>query len=193
MSQNPELPNDDSEATPPKPKRPRQKGGERRKQRPLAYRHHARVFALQVLYEVDVTEHPTSEVLARLRAQQEPEDRIFDYLSLLVGEIELHSEEIDAFIAEAAPAFPIAQLPVVDRNVLRVAVAELLYHNDVPPKAAINEAIDIAKNYGGDNSGRFVNGVLGTIFGRIEAISRSRQTEDGDDDARNGPSAESAG
>jgi N utilization substance protein B len=69
----------------------------------------------------------------------------------------------------AAPAFPIAQLPAVDRTVLRLAIYELLEERDVPPKAAINEAVELAKRFGGDNSGRFVNGVLGTVVDRIVA------------------------
>jgi transcription antitermination protein NusB len=132
------------------------------------YRHEARVSALQVLYETDITAHSAAEVLARVRAQQEPEERMYEYLSGLIHEIEQNSTEIDRLIGDAAPAFPVDQLATVDRNVLRIATAELLYRPDVPPKAAINEAIDLAKGYGGDNSGRFVNGVLGTILTRIE-------------------------
>ena len=79
-----------------------------------------------------------------------------------------HFREIDPYIAEAAPAFPIAQLPAVDRNVLRLAIYELLHEAEVPPKAAINEAVELAKRFGGENSSRFVNGVLGTIATRIE-------------------------
>jgi len=132
-------------------------------------RHQARELALQVLYEVDVTDHSSDEVLARARAQHATPDDTFEYLALLVHGIQVDNEMIDRYISAAAPAFPIAQLPPVDRNVLRVAIFELLNQKDVPPKAAINEAIDLAKRYGGDNSGKFVNGVLGTVFSRINA------------------------
>lgn len=82
--------------------------------------------------------------------------------------------EIDPHIERAAPAFPMPQLASIDRSVLRIAVYELLYQPDVPFKAAINEAVDIAKTYGGPNSGRFVNGVLRTIS---ESLPESRKTE----------------
>jgi N utilization substance protein B len=80
-------------------------------------------------------------------------------------------EEIDPYIAAAAPAFPLAQMAAVDRNVLRLAVYELLHEPAVPPKAAINEAVELAKRFGGDSSGRFVNGVLGTIVEQLPAAS----------------------
>ena len=80
-----------------------------------------------------------------------------------------HQDTIDPYIAEAAPAFPIPQLASIDRAVLRIALYELLFEPDVPYKAVINEAVDIAKHYGGPNSGRFVNGVLRTISERLVA------------------------
>ena len=79
----------------------------------------------------------------------------------------------------AAPAFPVAQLPAIDRNVLRLAIYELLRETDVPPKAAINEAVELAKRFGGDNSGRFVNGVLGTIAARIDRRGRRQAQASG--------------
>ena len=80
-----------------------------------------------------------------------------------------HGDTIDPYIADAAPAFPIAQLASIDRAVLRIALYELLFETDVPFKAVINEAVDIAKQYGGPNSGRFVNGVLRTISERLKS------------------------
>lgn len=132
-------------------------------------RHEARELALQTLYEVDMTDHSPAEVLARTRSQLQPEDETFAYLELLIGEFNLIRDEIDGYIRVAAPAFPVAQLANVDRNVLRIATLELLRHPDVPPKVAINEAIEMAKRFGGDNSSRFVNGALGAIFSKIQA------------------------
>jgi transcription antitermination protein NusB len=132
-------------------------------------RHYARELALQTLYEVDVSGHGIGEVLARTRASETVNEDALSYLSTLMSGIEVNRHEIDGFIAEAAPAFPVAQLPPIDRGVLRVAIFELLHMPNVPPKVAINEAVDLAKRFGGDNSGRFVNGVLGTVFKRIEA------------------------
>lgn len=130
-------------------------------------RHQARELAVQILYEVDVTGHSADEVLARTRAQHAPEEATFDYLSQLIHGIRIDRDRIDGYIAEAAPAFPVPQLAAVDRNILRVAIYELLEQPQVPPKAAINEAIELAKRYGGENSGKFVNGVLGTVLRRI--------------------------
>jgi len=135
-------------------------------------RHQARELAIQVLYEVDVTEHSAAEVLARARSQHAPHEETFAYLTRLVRGIQVDGTRIDALIGAAAPQFPVAQLPAVDRNVLRVAIQELVNHPDVPPKAAINEAVDLAKRYGGDNSGRFVNGVLGTVLERVTSERR---------------------
>ncbi|MBI4119706.1 MAG: transcription antitermination factor NusB [Parcubacteria group bacterium] len=80
-----------------------------------------------------------------------------------------HMSDIDSTIARTAPEWPIEQISIIDRNVLRIGLSELLYANreEVPPKVAINEAIELAKNYGGPNSGKFVNGVLGTIYREI--------------------------
>jgi len=78
--------------------------------------------------------------------------------------------QIDKIIEKAAPEWPIDQITIVDRNVLRMGLYELLYakKEEVPPKVAINEAIELAKTFGGENSGRFINGVLGTVYKEIE-------------------------
>jgi N utilization substance protein B len=80
-----------------------------------------------------------------------------------------HKKEIDTIIEKAAPEWPIDQIAIVDRNALRIGLYELLFadKNEVPPKVAINEAIELAKNYGGPNSGKFINGVLGTVYREI--------------------------
>jgi N utilization substance protein B len=80
-----------------------------------------------------------------------------------------HINEIDNIIEKAAPEWPISQIPIIDRNVLRIGLYELLYGNkeEVPPKVAINEAIELAKNFSGQTSGKFVNGVLGTVYKQL--------------------------
>jgi N utilization substance protein B len=80
-------------------------------------------------------------------------------------------DKIDKIIEKAAPEWPICQINIIDRNVLRIGIFELLFSNkeEVPPKVAINEAIELAKNFGGESSGKFINGVLGTIYKEIEA------------------------
>lgn len=156
-----------AEAGPPKRKASKGRGQQRNLRN--AHRHQARESALQVLYEVDVTDHSAAEILLRLRAQHAVNDEVHAYLERLVRGVNANLDRIDFYLSAAAPAFPVSQLPPVDRNVLRVAIFELLEPDDVPPKAAINEAVDLAKRYGGDNSGRFVNGVLGTVLNRIES------------------------
>lgn len=97
-----------------------------------------------------------------------------------------HMKELDTIIEKAAPQWPIDQIAVVDRNVLRIGLFELLFGNreEVPPKVAINEAIELAKSFGGDSSGKFVNGVLGTIYreigepGKFDAPKRSEGAEE---------------
>ncbi len=130
-------------------------------------RHQGRILALQALYELDIADHPVDEVLARAFADQPPPADVRAHVARLVNGVLAAREEVDPYIAAAAPAFPLPQLPAIDRNVLRLAVYELLREPDVPPRAAINEAVELAKRFGGDNSARFVNGVLGTIAGRI--------------------------
>lgn len=126
----------------------------------------ARTLALQILFETDLTGHDLVDVLRRYSEDLALPQPVRRYTERLVQGVSEHRDELDTEIAQAAPAFPVAQLPAVDRNILRVALYELRHEPDVPVKAAINEAVELAKSYGGDNSGRFVNGVLGTLAGR---------------------------
>jgi len=88
---------------------------------------------------------------------------------LVTGVVE-HLKEINEIISKAAPQWPLSQISIIDRNVLRIGIYELLYEDKeaVPPKVAINEAIELAKSFGGENSGKFINGVLGTVYKEIE-------------------------
>lgn len=149
-----------------KPKAPKRK---RPPKQVGAHRRIARELALQLFFEADISGHHADEILARVRATQEPSTETYEYLSRLVRGYLANREEIDGRIAKAAPQFPLGQLAAVDRNVLRIAAVELLNHPDVPPKSAINEAVELAKQFGGDNSSRFVNGVLGGIMNQTKA------------------------
>lgn len=141
-----------------------------------AHRRIARELALQLLFEADISGHSADEILARVRATQEPSDETYAYLSRLVRGYLANRDEVDERISRAAPQFPLAQLAAVDRNILRVATVELLTHEDVPPKSAINEAVELAKHFGGDNSGRFVNGVLGGIMNQRKSETEGPAT-----------------
>ena len=128
---------------------------------------------MQSLYEWDfrgkkkdslkeILERNTKEFAAGL------EDPSFIYQ--LADGVTEHLKEIDKIIEKAAPQWPLEQIAVVDRNVLRVGLYELLFGNreEVPPKVAINEAIELAKTFGGESSGKFINGVLGTVYKEID-------------------------
>jgi N utilization substance protein B len=99
-------------------------------------------------------------------------------------------DELDAVIEKAAPAWPINQVAIVDRNVLRIGIYELLFGNreEVPPKVAINEAIELAKSYGGENSGKFINGVLGTIYREIGEPGKEQKSKEQKDEKHEGDS-----
>ena len=145
------------------PKQPTKK----RKPSPGVLRHKGRILALQALFEADIAGHHPDNVLERSLVAEEPAPESADYALRLIQGIASTKQEIDAQIEESAPAFPIQQIPVVDRNVLRIAVYELMYQPDVPLKVAINEAVELSKRFGGENSSSFVNGVTGTIAGRV--------------------------
>ena len=128
--------------------------GERRK---------ARVLALQALYEIDSVGHEMEAVVSRLLAKGGLSEENAAFTRELVSGVIQNREEIDYNIQSFAPAWPVAQIPVVDRNILRLAIFEILLDNKVPVKVAINEAVELAKMFGGDNSAKFVNGVLGSV------------------------------
>src|SRR3989344_4459164 len=143
----------------------------------MASRHLARSIAMQSLYEWDFYEkqHTLADILERNITEFGPglEEGNKDFVRKLASGVVENMEYIDAIIEKAAPEWPIAQITVVDRNVLRLGLYELIYGNkeEVPPKVAINEAIELAKNFSGESSGKFVNGVLGTVYRELEAAT----------------------
>jgi N utilization substance protein B len=177
------APDDSQESTPtsdgaPQPEKPRsRKRKSRRKKRPMAgtsavtatsTRHQSRILALQALYEHDLTGHDDDDIRVRLREDDDVPPIVREYAATVFSGVLQHLEPIDAHIGEAAPAFPVGQLAAIDRNVLRIAIYELMeQRKTVPVKVAINEAIELAKNYGSENSGRFVHGVLGTVSRKL--------------------------
>ncbi len=130
----------------------------------MQVRRQARISALQALYELDTTHHSADEAIAyRLEEQPlPPEGEAF--LRLLVSGVLRYRDRLDDLIQKHAPAWPVGQIAVVDRNVLRIALFELSGKTATPTKVAINEAVDLAKLFGSDNSSRFVNGVLGSAL-----------------------------
>lgn len=135
-----------------------------------ANRHLGRIIALQTLYEQDFrhdcddTSFDLQAVLERniSRYKDMLEDRAF--VERLVKGINDETEAIDALLQPIAPDWPIAQIARMDRTILRIGTYELLHEKDTPPKVVINEAVELAKGFGGDNSSKFINGVLGTVY-----------------------------
>jgi N utilization substance protein B len=126
-------------------------------------RHKGRVLALQAMFEMDSVGHsPERSVDMQLEGISAPPELRAFALELAEGVL-ANRDRIDQVIRETAPAFPIDQIAVVDRNILRLAIYEILIDNKVPMRAAINEAIELAKEYGGENSPKFINGVLGSV------------------------------
>jgi len=128
--------------------------GERRK---------ARALALQALYEIDSVGHGVDRVVTHLLDEVELSEENNLFIRELVRGVIQNKEKIDRSIRNFAPAWPIEQISVVDRNILRLAIYEILLDNKVPVKVAINEAVELAKTFGSDNSPKFVNGVLGSV------------------------------
>ena len=141
-------------------------------------RRRARIAALQALYEADTSDHLAQESLLRILAEKQIAPASADFARGLIEGVLAKRDEIDRTIAEAAPAWPVDQLPAIDRNILRLAIREMLGDNGTPVSAAINEAVELAKSFGSEKSARFVNGVLGAIA-RQQNESQSNQLTKG--------------
>jgi len=130
-----------------------------------------RVIALQALYEVDAVDHDPQEVVTRWAAERQAAESAVSFARELVHGVLQEREELDTLLQGSAPLFPVPRIAPVDRAVLRMAIYELLRVPATPAKVAINEAVELAKQFGGDNSSRFVNGVLGDVLERHGAAS----------------------
>lgn len=139
----------------------------------MATRHLLRTVILQTLYEWDFYNRKTdlTKILERNMAEFSPGVDEPEFAWKILNGVVEHLPEIDATLVKAAPEWPMERIANIDRNILRIGLYELMYAdpNEVPPKVAINEAIEMAKNYGGPNAGKFVNGVLGTVYKEREA------------------------
>ena len=134
-------------------------------------RRRARTLALQTLYEVDTVGHPASEVIARhIDGNQSLNENHTSFMKELVeGVLEL-TPQLDEYIAGCAPEWPVDQIAVLDRNILRMALWEIAVSDETPLKVAINEAVELAQRVGSDSSPRFINGVLGTLAKRSSEL-----------------------
>ena len=126
-------------------------------------RRESRIIALQTLYEIDCSTHRAEDVLARLLQEKSLPEEAIDFTQSLVSGTLQNKQDIDNVIRRFAPAFPLEQIAIIDRNILRLAIFEVLFDNKVPFKAAINEAVELAKSFGSDTTPKFINGVLGSV------------------------------
>ena len=126
-------------------------------------RHKARIAALKALFEVDSVDHKPDEILDRLVEESRLPDDAAQFARQLVHGALANRQRLDDIIRKNAPAWPLEQVAAVDRNILRLAIYEIVIDNMVPMRAAINEAVELAKEFGGEASSKFVNGVLGSV------------------------------
>lgn len=129
----------------------------------MGFRRKARVIALQILFELDCTQHRAEEALTRIATEKALPQEEYGFSEGLIQGVLHNKSKIDDLIERFAPAFPVEQMSVVDRNILRLAIFEILFHSTTPIKVAINEAVELAKTFGSDSSPRLINGVLGSI------------------------------
>ncbi len=132
----------------------------------MANRHLLRTVAMQSLFEWDFNQRQKNlaDIIDHSLREFAPGVEDADFARSLALGVADHIDDIDKIIVATAPEWPIEQITVVDRNVLRVGIYELMFLKDVPPKVAINEAVEMGKVFGGESSGKFVNGVLGTLY-----------------------------
>jgi len=126
-------------------------------------RRKARVVAFQALFEIDAVDHDPEKVISGLLASEKLAEDNISFIRELVSGVLVNETEIDNYIKEYAPAWPIQQLSVADRNIMRLAIFEIMFDNVTPVKVAIDEAVELAKSFGGNHSSKFINGVLGSI------------------------------
>ncbi len=157
----------------------------------MATRHLIRTVILQSLYEWDFYRQKKDlvQILDRNLTEFAPGIDEPEFAWKILKRLVDHMAQVDDIITKAAPEWPLQKIAIIDRNILRIGLSELLYADpeEVPPKVAINEAIEMAKNYGGPNSGRFVNGVMGTIYRELK-----REKETAAQDAAHTPKAEAS-
>ena len=146
----------------------------------MSSRHLARSVAMQSLFEWDFRGEPTAALPAIVEHNLKEFAPGLDEKEFAIKTVEgviKNRAEIDTSIAKYAPEWPIEQITLVDRNILRIGVYELMYNKEIPEKVAINEAIELAKSFGGAASGKFVNGVLGAMYKNINSTAATATPE----------------
>ena len=134
---------------------------------PTSLRHRARIVTLQTLYELEFAANSETSILERTLKEKELPKESADFAGRLVSGVIANKQLLDNTISRFATAFPVDQLAPMDRSILRLALFELTISKEVPPKVAVNEAVELAKEFGADTSPKFINGVLGSVISEI--------------------------
>jgi len=147
----------------------------------MSNRHLARTIAMQTLFAWDFNGKKEKDLNALVEQnfrQFAPKFNDHGFVKSIINGVIKNEPEIDKYITKYATEWPLDQITIVDRNILRIGVYELLFDKDIPAKVAINEAIEIAKTFGGESSGKFINGVLGAIYKDVgQTIKKEEKTE----------------
>jgi N utilization substance protein B len=133
----------------------------------LGKRRRSREFALQVLYQLEITKQGALQAMVQLRENFSPEEGEDEFAKRIVLGVMEHRQEIDRLIKERSENWRLDRMTIIDRNILRIAIFELLYCSEIPPKVTLNEAIDLGKRYGSEESGSFINGILDRIQNEV--------------------------
>ena len=152
----------------------------------MSNRHLARTIAMQTLFSWDFNgkqEKDLNDLIEQNFKQFAPKFNDHGFVKSIINGVIKNEAEIDSYITKYATEWPLDQITIVDRNILRIGVYELVFDQEIPSKVAINEAIEIAKTFGGESSGKFVNGVLGAIYkdvaGTLKKIEKPARPEGG--------------
>lgn len=141
-------------------------------------RHLSRIVVMQSLYEWDFRPESSIQDIVSRNIKNFEKDVDKEYTIQTIEGVKSRVEEIDKKMIEVAPDWPIEQVALIDKAILRLSIFELLYNMDIPPKVVINEAVEIAKTYGGENSSKFINGVLGTIYRQSDRYEAEEKVTD---------------
>lgn len=152
----------------------------------MEVRRKARCLALQALYEIDCTGHMVDDVLGERLLEEPLGQRAESFLTSLVKGVVQNQSALDSLIHQHAPDWPVEQMAVIDRNILRIAIYELALSEKIPLKVAINEAVVLAKTFGSDSTPRFINGVLGTLSTKQEQLISALKTRENFDSPSEG-------
>jgi N utilization substance protein B len=133
----------------------------------LGKRRRSREFALQVLYQLEIKNQDALHAIVQLRENFSSEEGEDEFIKRVVLGVMEHRQEIDHLIEERSENWRLDRMTVIDRNILRIAIFELLYCSDIPPKVTLNEAIDLGKRYGSEESGSFINGILDRVQNEV--------------------------